>query len=55
MQKMNNAVTRRVVYFTRDPSPALLASFAARDWQVDIARSVRDVRQIVDDGTLAAA
>ncbi|MFL9919477.1 sigma-54 dependent transcriptional regulator [Paraburkholderia fungorum] len=47
------AITRRVVYFTRDPSPALLASFAARDWEVEVAGSVRDVRQSVDDGSLA--
>ena len=53
MQKMK-AIKRRVIYFTRDPSPALLASFEERDWQVDVIGSVRDVREAVDDGSLAA-
>nr|WP_211610792.1 sigma-54 dependent transcriptional regulator [Paraburkholderia haematera] len=47
------AITRRVIYFTRDPSPELLASFEERDWEVEVAGSVRDVRQAVDDGSLA--
>lgn len=53
MQKMK-AITRRVIYFTRDPSPDLLASFEERDWEVEVIGSVRDVRQAVDDGALAA-
>ncbi|NPT56224.1 sigma-54 dependent transcriptional regulator [Paraburkholderia elongata] len=48
------AITRRVIYFTRDPSPDLLASFEERDWEVEVIGSVRDVRQAVDDGALAA-
>lgn len=53
MQKMK-AIKRRVIYFTRDPSPDLLASFEERDWEVEVIGSVRDVRQAVDDGSLAA-
>lgn len=53
MQKMK-AIKLRVIYFTRDPSPALLASFEERDWEVDVIGSVRDVRQAVDDGSQAA-
>ncbi|MDE1009612.1 MAG: sigma-54 dependent transcriptional regulator [Paraburkholderia fungorum] len=48
------AITRRVIYFTRDPSPELLASFEERDWEVEVIGSVRDVRRAVDDGSLAA-
>src|SRR5579859_5597945 len=48
MQKMK-AIKRRVIYFTRDPSPDLLASFEERDWEVEVIGSVRDVRQAVDD------
>ena len=35
MHKMK-AITRRVIYFTRDPSPELLASFDERDWDVEV-------------------
>ncbi|WP_454862544.1 sigma 54-interacting transcriptional regulator [Paraburkholderia fungorum] len=48
------AMTRRVIYFTRDASPELLASFEERDWEVEVIGSVRDVRRAVDDGSLAA-
>ncbi|MFL9946638.1 sigma-54 dependent transcriptional regulator [Paraburkholderia agricolaris] len=48
------AITRRVIYFTRDASPELLASFEERDWEVEVIGSVRDVRRAVDDGSLAA-
>ncbi|RKF50283.1 sigma-54 dependent transcriptional regulator [Paraburkholderia fungorum] len=47
------AITRRVIYFTRDASPDLLASFEERDWEVEVIGSVRDVRRAVDDGSLA--
>lgn len=53
MQTMK-AMTRRVIYFTRDASPELLASFEERDWEVEVIGSVRDVRRAVDDGSLAA-
>ncbi|WP_345816350.1 sigma 54-interacting transcriptional regulator [Paraburkholderia sp. PREW-6R] len=46
------AITRRVIYFTRDPSPTLLAQFQGRDWDVEIFRSVREVRQALQDGSL---
>lgn len=52
MQTMK-AITRRVIYFTRDASPDLLASFEERDWEVEVIGSVRDVRRAVDDGSLA--
>ncbi|WP_454808531.1 sigma 54-interacting transcriptional regulator [Paraburkholderia fungorum] len=48
------AMTRRVIYFTRDASPELLASFEERDWEVEVIGSVRDVRRAVDDGSRAA-
>ncbi|MFL9882541.1 sigma-54 dependent transcriptional regulator [Paraburkholderia agricolaris] len=48
------AITRRVIYFTRNASPELLASFEERDWEVEVIGSVRDVRRAVDDGSLAA-
>ncbi|OAJ54202.1 Fis family transcriptional regulator [Paraburkholderia ginsengiterrae] len=48
------ANTKRVIYFTRDPAPELLADFHAREWEVDVIGSVRDVRQIAHDGSLAA-
>ncbi|USU21504.1 sigma-54 dependent transcriptional regulator [Paraburkholderia fungorum] len=48
------AMTRRVIYFTRNASPELLASFEERDWEVEVIGSVRDVRRAVDDGSLAA-
>jgi DNA-binding NtrC family response regulator len=48
------AMTRRVIYFTRDASPELLASFEERDWEVEVIGSVQDVRRAVDDGSLAA-
>ncbi|MFM0213369.1 sigma-54 dependent transcriptional regulator [Paraburkholderia sediminicola] len=47
------ATTRHVIYFTRDPLPDLLASFEARDWEVQIIDSVRNVRRAMDDGSLA--
>ncbi|MFL9868787.1 sigma-54 dependent transcriptional regulator [Paraburkholderia fungorum] len=47
------AITRRVIYFTRDASPDLLASFEERDWEVEVIGSVRDVRRAVNDGSLA--
>ncbi|WGS53142.1 sigma-54 dependent transcriptional regulator [Paraburkholderia sp. D15] len=47
------AITRRVIYLTRDPSPDLLASFAARDWRVEVIGSVQEVRQVMQDGALA--
>jgi DNA-binding NtrC family response regulator len=53
MQKIK-AITRRVIYFTHDPSPDLLASFEERDWAVEVIGSVHDVRRAVDDGSLAA-
>lgn len=53
MQTMK-AMTRRVIYFTRDASPELLASFEERDWEVEVIGSVRDVRRAVDDGSRAA-
>jgi len=53
MQTMK-AMTRRVIYFTRDASPELLASFEERDWEVEVIGSVQDVRRAVDDGSLAA-
>ncbi|PQV49301.1 sigma-54 dependent transcriptional regulator [Paraburkholderia sp. BL21I4N1] len=47
------ATTRRVIYFTREPSADLLASFQARDWNVEVIGSVQEVRQVVQDGSLA--
>ncbi|HEX7913601.1 MAG TPA: sigma-54 dependent transcriptional regulator [Paraburkholderia sp.] len=48
------ANTKRVIYFTRDPAPELLADFHARAWEVDVIGSVRDVRQVAHDGSPAA-
>ncbi|WCM24719.1 sigma-54 dependent transcriptional regulator [Paraburkholderia bryophila] len=47
------AITRRVIYFSRDPSADLLASFQARDWNVEVIGSVQEVRQVMQDGSLA--
>jgi DNA-binding NtrC family response regulator len=47
------AITRRVIYFSREPSADLLASFQARDWNVEVIGSVQEVRQVVQDGSLA--
>ncbi|MFM0596247.1 sigma-54 dependent transcriptional regulator [Paraburkholderia dilworthii] len=47
------ATTRRVIYFTRDPAADLLASFQARDWNVEVIGSVQEVRQVMQDGSLA--
>ncbi|MFM0645179.1 sigma 54-interacting transcriptional regulator [Paraburkholderia bryophila] len=47
------AITRRVIYFTRDPSADLLASFQAREWNVEVIGSVQEVRQVMQDGSLA--
>ncbi len=52
MHKMK-AITRRVIYFTRDPSADLLASFQAREWNVEVIGSVQEVRQVMQDGSLA--
>jgi DNA-binding NtrC family response regulator len=51
MRKIN-AVTR-VIYFTRDPQPDLLAHIRERDWKVEVLDSIRDVREAVQDGALA--
>ncbi|ASL48187.1 Transcriptional regulatory protein ZraR [Burkholderia sp. AD24] len=47
------AITRRVIYFSRDPSADLLASFQARDWNVEVIGSVQEVRQVMQEGSLA--
>jgi len=52
MQK-TKAITRRVIYFTRDPAPGLLASFREREWDVEVVGSVREVRQFAQGGSLA--
>lgn len=51
MQK-TKAITQRVVYFTRDPAPGLLASFREREWDVEVIASVGELRQIAHDGSL---
>ncbi|WP_415117723.1 sigma 54-interacting transcriptional regulator [Paraburkholderia sp.] len=52
MQKVK-AYPRRVIYFTRDPAPQLLADIQKRDWEVEVIDSVHDVRHAVQDGAPA--
>jgi DNA-binding NtrC family response regulator len=52
MQKVK-AYPRRVIYFTRDPAPQLLADIQDRDWSVEVIESVHDVRHAVQDGAPA--
>ena len=54
MQK-TKAITRRVIYFSREPAPELLAAMQKRDWEVEVIGSLRDVRRAVQDGALAGA
>jgi DNA-binding NtrC family response regulator len=54
MQK-TKAITRRVIYFTREPVLGLLADMQERDWEVEVIGSLDDVGRVVQDGASAGA
>ncbi|QQC65740.1 sigma-54-dependent transcriptional regulator [Paraburkholderia ginsengisoli] len=49
------AMTQRVVYFTREPVPGLLADIVERDWEVEVVGSIEEVRRAMRVGTPVGA